>query len=109
MIRANLPVIATISLHATTMQPPMMQKTTNVMKARRGPIIAVFVAERTPWATRVGSEIVARRATHTPMWTSSDTSSGLVHDLEDDGNLENMALETRPLAPPLPWIGYGTP
>ena len=102
MIRANLPVIATMSLHATTMQPPMMQKTTNVMKARRGPIIAVFVAERTPWATRVGSEIVARRATHTPMWTSSDTSSGLVHDLEDGGNLENMALETRSIGSTTP-------
>ena len=48
MIRANLPVIATMSLHATTIKPTRIQKATNVMRARRGPIIAIFVAERTP-------------------------------------------------------------
>ena len=48
MIRANLPVIATMSLHATTMQPPMMQRIDNDMRARRGPNIEIFAAERTP-------------------------------------------------------------
>ena len=102
MIRANLPVTATMSLHATTMQPPTIQKATNATMARRGPIIEIFAAERTPWATRVGSAIVVRRATHTPIWTSSDASSGLVQDLEDGVNLENMTLEIRSIGSTAP-------
>lgn len=51
---------------------------------------------------------MARRATQTPMWISSDASSGLVHDWEDGGNLENMALEALSIGPntPLDRIRY---
>ena len=48
MIRANLPVIATMSLHATTMQPPIIEKAASVMMDRSGPIIVIFATERTP-------------------------------------------------------------
>ena len=102
MIRANLPVNATMSLHTTTMQPPTIQKATNATMARSGPIIEIFATERTPWATRVGSVIATSKATHTPMWASSDASSGLVQDLEDGVNLENMALEIRSIGSTAP-------
>ena len=83
MICASLPRMETMSLHTTTIPPPMMQKATSVTKPTRGPNIAMFVEERTPCATRVGSAIVTSRAAHIPIWTSSDTSSELVHDLYD--------------------------
>ena len=46
---------------------------------------------------------MARRATPTPVWISSDASSGLVHDLEDGGNLKNMALEALSIGPNTPY------